>query len=314
MIEEPVFSIIIPLYNRAERIKETIDSCISQSFENFEIIIIDDGSTDNPEHEINLIEDSRIFYYKFKNQGGAVARNRGIDIAKGKYIAFLDSDDKFYNNKLSVIKDNIDIFKSSHSAYFSKISVNRGSGNIWHKPDRLLRKNERVTDFIMADRGFVQTSSLVVETKIAKLVRFSEGLPFGQDTDFVIRLERYGVQFKMIDDILIEFDDAYHPMRVSNGSKYFEVNKWLNSMRRDISSKAFYTYRAFHLAKLVRDSNPKLSFKLYFSSLVRFKLKPKMAFIIACQLILTRNQYRRVVDSIINIVGHFKVKAKNVEQ
>jgi len=96
-------SIITPLYNGENYIKDTIESVISQSFENWEIIIIDDCSSDQGPEIVEKYagKDSRIKLIKLqKNSGGAVARNLGIKEAKGKYIAFLDSDDLWHPQKL----------------------------------------------------------------------------------------------------------------------------------------------------------------------------------------------------------------------
>ena len=95
MITNPFFSIIIPTYNRANFIKKTMQSILNQSYTNFEIIVIDDGSTDNTKEIIDSIDDIRIQYYFQENKERGAARNFGTKKAKGKYITFLDSDDLF---------------------------------------------------------------------------------------------------------------------------------------------------------------------------------------------------------------------------
>ncbi len=97
---QPFFSIILPTYNRATYISEAIRSVLLQGFQDFEIIIVDDGSIDNTEDIVRKIQDSRIRYYKKRNEERSIARNFGISKACGKYINFLDSDDKFYDNHL----------------------------------------------------------------------------------------------------------------------------------------------------------------------------------------------------------------------
>ena len=88
-----LFSIIIPTYNRANFILTTIQSVLAQTYANFEVIVVDDGSTDNTESVIKKITDKRVTYYKKENEERAAARNYGISLAKGSYITFLDSDD-----------------------------------------------------------------------------------------------------------------------------------------------------------------------------------------------------------------------------
>lgn len=90
------FSIIIPTYNRAGLIGLTINSILNQSYGNFEIIIVDDGSTDNTEEIIKKINHQKIIYLKQKNTERGAARNLGISYATGEYITFVDSDDLLY--------------------------------------------------------------------------------------------------------------------------------------------------------------------------------------------------------------------------
>lgn len=96
----PFFSIILPTYNRAATVEVAIKSTLSQQFSLFELIIIDDGSTDNTEEIVHKFNDTRIRYYKTENRERGAARNFGIKKARGNYINFLDSDDYFLPNHL----------------------------------------------------------------------------------------------------------------------------------------------------------------------------------------------------------------------
>ena len=94
-------SIIMPSYNTSQYIAETIQSVIDQSYQNWELIIVDDCSTDNTDYVVSKINDQRIIFLKNKkNSGAAVSRNRALREAKGKWIAFLDSDDLWKSDKL----------------------------------------------------------------------------------------------------------------------------------------------------------------------------------------------------------------------
>lgn len=101
---EELVSIIMPNYNCAPFIAESIESVFAQTYENWELILIDDHSTDDSVKVIEslMADEKRLMLIKFsKNSGPAIARNRAIEEAKGRYIAFLDSDDKWHPNKLS---------------------------------------------------------------------------------------------------------------------------------------------------------------------------------------------------------------------
>ena len=100
-MEKGLVSIIMPSYNTAPYIRETIQSVLDQTYQNWELIIIDDCSTDNTDEVVASIKDERIrYYHNEKNSGAAVSRNRAIREAKGRWIAFLDSDDLWMPEKL----------------------------------------------------------------------------------------------------------------------------------------------------------------------------------------------------------------------
>lgn len=100
-MEKGLVSIIMPSYNTAPYIRETIQSVLDQTYQNWELIIIDDCSTDNTDEVVASIKDERIrYYHNEKNSGAAVSRNRALREAKGRWIAFLDSDDLWMPEKL----------------------------------------------------------------------------------------------------------------------------------------------------------------------------------------------------------------------
>lgn len=100
MNSQPVFTVIIPTFNREHFLKRTIDSILSQTFKDFELIIVDDGSTDNTKALIDTYADTRIIYFYKENGGQNSALNMGLRNAKGEYIAFCDSDDTWMPEKL----------------------------------------------------------------------------------------------------------------------------------------------------------------------------------------------------------------------
>ncbi len=104
MADVPFFSVVIPTYNRKKLVSEAIQSVFEQSFKSFEIIVVDDGSSDGTE---KLLKDLcfNINYIKQKNSGVSIARNNGITHAKGKYICYLDSDDLWHKDKLAILYD-----------------------------------------------------------------------------------------------------------------------------------------------------------------------------------------------------------------
>jgi len=100
--DKPTVSVIIPTYNREQLIARSLKSVLSQTYQDFEIIIVDDGSTDNTEEVVSSFNDDRIRYIRHEeNKGEAAARNTGIKAARGDYIAYQDSDDEWFPEKLA---------------------------------------------------------------------------------------------------------------------------------------------------------------------------------------------------------------------
>ena len=100
-MEQPFFTVIIPTYNRAELIRRPIESVIAQTFDSWELIIVDDGSTDNTEQVVKSYQDARIRYIFQQNLERSAARNTGIKNSRGRYICFLDSDDYYLPDHLA---------------------------------------------------------------------------------------------------------------------------------------------------------------------------------------------------------------------
>lgn len=101
------FSVIVPTYNRENLIGTTINSVLKQKFEDWELIIVDDGSTDNTKHTVKDFKDKRIKYFYQENTERGAARNSGVERSSGKYVFFLDSDDIIYPNHLQLAFDNL---------------------------------------------------------------------------------------------------------------------------------------------------------------------------------------------------------------
>src|ERR1700744_4628044 len=93
---QPFFSVIVPVFNRARQLDAALRSVLAQRCQDFEIIVVDDGSSDNPRATVETINDPRIRFIRQDNQGGGAARNTGINAARGRFVALLDSDDTFF--------------------------------------------------------------------------------------------------------------------------------------------------------------------------------------------------------------------------
>lgn len=130
----PYLSVVIPLYNKEKEIKHTIDSVLSQEFVDFELIVVNDGSTDNSLRVVESIKDERIKIVSQANAGVSAARNRGMAEAKGEYVFLLDADDSLLPGAFDVLKraDKTDIIVASFVQTDSNGEITR---NVLNKID-----------------------------------------------------------------------------------------------------------------------------------------------------------------------------------
>ena len=130
----PFFSVVIPVFNRADALRRAIESVRAQTFQDFEIVVVDDGSTDDPKAVIEHFADPRIRFFRQSNGGGGAARNRGIDEAKGLFTAFLDSDDLFLPHHLDSMHALLE--GTTQIGGYARVRVDRGDGRVFLKPPR----------------------------------------------------------------------------------------------------------------------------------------------------------------------------------
>ncbi len=129
-MKSPFFSVIIPTYNRENVIERCINSVLNQSFKDFEIIIVDNASSDGTINIINAIKDARItLIINEKNYERCYSRNKGISHAKGEYLCFLDSDDFYLQNHLDYLKRNIDTDDDRYEMYITNKLINNEYNN-----------------------------------------------------------------------------------------------------------------------------------------------------------------------------------------
>lgn len=103
--DSPFFSIVVPCYNRADIVRDTVHAILRQEYQDFELILVDDGSRDNTREVVAAINDPRVHYFYKENGERGAARNYGAQRASGQYINFFDSDDEMYPNHLQVVKE-----------------------------------------------------------------------------------------------------------------------------------------------------------------------------------------------------------------
>jgi len=259
----PFISIVIPLYNKVLSIEKTIDCALNQTFSDFEIIIVNDGSTDGSAAIVEDIKDSRIKIYSTNNQGVSAARNYGIAKAQADYIAFLDADDIWLPNHLENLNTllqkfpNCGLYCSAYEKQYKSIKTPAVFNNIPNTNNWTGIVNNYFESSI--NNAIAWTSAAMVPKSILKALNgFDESITLGagEDTDLWIRIAlQYPVAFcnsvtaihnlqsenrisnsKTDSRQFIDLD-VYEPLTKDNPSlkTYLDVNRFAIGMQYKLS-------------------------------------------------------------------------------
>lgn len=203
---DPMVSVIIPAYNIAPFVVETMESVFSQTYKDFEVILVNDGSQDTEELEA-LLEPylSRMIYIRQWNSGAAVARNIAILASTGKYLAFLDGDDVWLPEKLKVQMDFIE--KTGFEMAYCDARL---FGEITYKEDTYMEKSpsegEVNTESLLLGKCNVITSGTVaLRGPVVEVGMFDKNLPRNQDFDLWFRLAKRNVRMGYQPDVLLSY-------------------------------------------------------------------------------------------------------------
>lgn len=184
---EPKVSVIVPAYNAETTIRETIDSVLHQTYDDFELLVIDDGSTDGTEEIVAGIGDVRVRCVSFANAGPSAARNRGLGYVSGEFVAFLDADDLWLPEKLA---SQVDALARNPEAalVFSWHDVIDNDGTFLKAgphvdPESTAYENLIVWNFV--DNG---STPMIRAEAFSQVGNFDETLRYGEDWDMWLRL------------------------------------------------------------------------------------------------------------------------------
>lgn len=218
-MQQPKVSILIPLYNSEKYISDTIQSCLAQTYPNIEIVIIDDGSTDNSYQIAKKFEDySRLRVYQQPNLGASKARNRAFESSTGDYIQFLDADDCLSSNKIE--RQIIELQKTNTDVNICSIG--------WYNQNMDIL--ERITSFNFHNSEAVSYAISSIFTSLAplysrRLVESIKGydteLNGAQDWDFNLRIALLKPKYSFCAETLVYVRDVQHSL----SSDYIKISK-----------------------------------------------------------------------------------------
>lgn len=180
-------SVIIPSFNNATYLAESLESALGQTYKDLEVILVDDGSTDNTQEVVKPYA-GRVRYLYQENQGPAAARNRGIREASGEFIAFLDADDIWKSNKIEKQLRNFESHPEIGFVYCDNDFVDfEGRLIQFHAYEPILKRGNLVLDLFC--RYFIMTPSIVIRrTCFDRVGLFNEALRVGEDYEFFLKL------------------------------------------------------------------------------------------------------------------------------
>lgn len=210
---KPLVSVIITTFNRSELVKKAIDSVLNQTYMNFELIVVDDCSTDHTKEAVNSFSDDRITYIQHAMNKGEGSRNSGLECVRGDYVAFLDDDDEWFKDKLELQVDllsakpaNIGVVHTGRVLYYT--STEEEVVDVKHRLDFC----DNALEDLAIDNGICTSTVMVRRQCLDQVGYFDETFPYCQDYDMWIRLAE-GYQFTYIHKPLIRY--RYHQTNLS---------------------------------------------------------------------------------------------------
>ena len=193
MIDDALISVIVPTYNSANYLSECIDSILGQSYDKLEIIVVDDGSTDNTK-ELKLYDNDRVKYYYQEHQGISYALNYAINLSKGDYISFLDADDLWHLNKLKI---QLDVLLNN-----SNIDMVFGHIKQFISPEISDEEIKDTTSIDLKTPGYSRDTLFIRKKTFMEVGLFSKEFATGEFIEWYVRAQEIGLKSHLVQNIL----------------------------------------------------------------------------------------------------------------
>ncbi|MEL6562461.1 MAG: glycosyltransferase family 2 protein [Bacteroidota bacterium] len=288
--KSPLVSVLMITYNRANYLEESINSVLYQTYSNLEIVVLDDGSTDDTQVVIKRISDERLKYHRINHIGLiSKVRNESLKLASGEYIAFIDSDDLWQKNKLETQLGFI--FQHRIDAIFSNITtfdVHGNTDSLNYSSLTIESTSEQILRRILEKGMAIYVSTLLMNKSVLdKIGAFSERLS-ATEMEFMsrliagcevrclpenlVRIRKHEVNSSSVIDVEEKFEEKFMILR------YFHLNGILGT-------KAYEKSMLMHYGYLMGNRFPKFSFKIFFRYYYKtirlnpFSLVPYKAFV-----------------------------------
>lgn len=249
-------SVIIPTYNRANLIERSVQSVLEQTYDNLEVIVVDDGSDDNTQEVVNAFHDSRIVYHKLpSNQGVSNARNIGVTIATASLIAFQDSDDRWQKDKLQKQME----YWQQHPEYgmiYSAYLCHTEAGEIFRVPSANVKGN--LEGDIFADlllRNTVGAPTMLMKKEdFSKCGGFDTTLKSLEDWEFAVRFAKdYEIGF--VEEPLVDAYLSHGGVSSATGAYYESRCKMIAKYKAEMLDKGIFEQVAADILNRAQNSD-----------------------------------------------------------
>jgi len=298
MKDHPFFSIIIPLYNKEHYIQDTLKSIIDQSFSHFEIIIINDGSTDQSLKKAESFFKNNPVTHSIisqTNKGLPATRNKGIALAKGTVIALIDADDLWHTDCLQMFYNLYKKYPEAHFYgldYIEKYGNNNSLETKKNLPNQLKNTSLLINDFFVANKfqSIVCQSTIAFKRDLPEPIFFNEKINYAEDVDFYLKyLTKYKLayHYETMATILCNVPGqitktGIHNKTLPNLDQYEKLHP------KNTSLKKYLDFKRYMYASQYKMMGDTINFNKMIDGINFKSLSSKQTFLLKCPLILLK--------------------------
>lgn len=264
----PLVSVIIPVFNREKALATALRSVADQSFPDWEVIVVDDCSSDNSaEVALRIGQQGKVRVIRHENNlGSSAARNTGILAARGRFVSFLDSDDSWHPEKL---RRQVELTQADSNPDMvfcvTQTYVFRGGGLAGILPKRAPLPEEPWSEFLYMNGGFAQTNTFFLTRELAMRVGFRSNpvVTPNEDHLFFLNLGALGARYRLVPEPLSSWNDDSRPDRLCLGLRLESCRRYLDEAGSLITERARLAFQVRSLGPLLLKENPREAVKVF---------------------------------------------------
>lgn len=221
-----MISVLIPAYNAESYIAEAIGSVLCQTYQDIEIIVVDDGSTDLTPSIVESFAARRVQYHRQPNSGAAAARNRGVRVSRGDFLAFLDADDVWTERKLELQRREFEKDASLEAVFGMMQQVFQKD---WR--EKTSESNFSTDEFL---KGYTQATMLIKRGAFLRIGMFSEENTVGEFVDWLLRAKEADLRMKLLPDLFLRRRIHGANLGIRHRS---EINDYVKILKKSIDRR-----------------------------------------------------------------------------